>query len=67
MQVVRVEDVKRLFPVTTELEDGQLWAVTGDLANEFRVGDVIELTEEPSNPNQTNVRWVSKWVVVDDD
>ena len=31
------------------------------------VGDVIELTEEPSNPNQTNVRWVSKWVAVDGD
>ncbi len=31
------------------------------------IGVVIELTEEPSNPNQTNVRWVSKWVVVDGD
>ena len=50
LRVVRVEDIERVFPVTTELEDGQLWAVLGDLANEVLVGDVIELTEERFRP-----------------
>ena len=48
IQVIRIEDVARVFPVTTELEDGQLWAVLGDAgySDEVLVGDVIELIGE---------------------
>lgn len=61
IQVVRIEDVQRLFPVTTEIENGQLWAVLGDLANEYRVGDVIELTEKRAMIGWEHRRWVSGW------
>ncbi len=49
VQVVRVDDVERIFPgrVTAEIEDGKLWL--GDLASRVLVGDVIELTEARRN------------------
>ena len=73
IQVVRVEDVERIFPgrVTAEIEDGKLWL--GDLASRVLVGDVIELTEHRfmarnAHTDQpiTQRKYESKWEPVDD-
>ncbi len=62
MQVIRIDQVDRNASLGTTVtffdDDNQRWAITGD---------VIELTEERSNPNEVRRRWVSEWVAVDGD
>ncbi len=50
-----------------KLRDGRLLWWQPSRQEWVALGDVIELMEERSNPNEVRRRWVSEWEAVDGD